>query len=514
MNSLKMVDSLQSEFHSPEELETLYKAECLRISKIVMVLLDQKGSILYANPNFFDQFGISPSDLVNTKFSDFFTADPDFESDFMSGIQSLQSQERISFEISIQKATQNFSAKISSLKDKKNVFSCLIEAHVQINNRIDDKIPTQAYLEKILENTHAVLWLKALPSLEMLYVSDNFHKLYGFSKEAFFKDHSLFYNCLHPDDREKLALKPSYQPSDQFEEVGFRFKKPDGNWHHATTYRFLLFDDKGFPNQIAGVTIDDTKLFNAYKEIQNQKEILNQKNQELFLSYKNFEELTHIAYHDLSLPLRVINAHLQLIEKDYLKNQDDNCKKFLNSIYQSIYRMKDLIDSIARITKSSILDPHQQKIVCVRNVIENTIKPLFLTVINRNLIIKTGTLNFLYLHQSDLITILKNLIENTIKYNKNERPQVYIRSRKIKSGVLYAISDNGIGIPQPQLKTIFSFGERAENAFISEGSGIGLAACHRIMETYEGKIWVRSQLGQGSTFYLYFPIPPHLGSQE
>ena len=73
------------------------------------------------------------------------------------------------------------------------------------------------------------------------------------------------------------------------------------------------------------------------------------------------------------------------------------------------------------------------------------------------------------------------------------------------------IHDQGIGIPEEQLERIFEHFHRLDTRLTREvnGLGLGLAICKRIVELHEGVIWAESEPGQGSTFYVWLPMPPY-----
>ena len=105
-----------------------------------------------------------------------------------------------------------------------------------------------------------------------------------------------------------------------------------------------------------------------------------------------------------------------------------------------------------------------------------------------------------------------NLVNNSIKYigENNVSPQIRIGYREDKNADLFFVRDNGIGINRQFHEKIFMLFQRGAQDPNSEeeGSGIGLAIVKKIIENHNGKIWVESQPGNGSTFYLSFPKSP------
>ncbi len=103
-----------------------------------------------------------------------------------------------------------------------------------------------------------------------------------------------------------------------------------------------------------------------------------------------------------------------------------------------------------------------------------------------------------------MVQFFQNLIGNGIKYNKSERPTVKVSIQESKDELVYVIRDNGIGISAQYKQTVFKIFHRLHGIGEYEGSGIGLAACKRIVELYGGKIWFESD-ETGTTFYFTLP---------
>jgi light-regulated signal transduction histidine kinase (bacteriophytochrome) len=107
--------------------------------------------------------------------------------------------------------------------------------------------------------------------------------------------------------------------------------------------------------------------------------------------------------------------------------------------------------------------------------------------------------------QVRMVQLFQNLIGNAIKYRTEDPPSIQITARRCDEDYLFEIQDNGLGIPPEYAEQVFGVFKRLHgNAY--PGTGIGLAICQRIVETYGGRIWVESVPGSGSKFC--FTLPP------
>ena len=101
--------------------------------------------------------------------------------------------------------------------------------------------------------------------------------------------------------------------------------------------------------------------------------------------------------------------------------------------------------------------------------------------------------------------VLNNIISNSLKYSSSARKLVVSISLEIyDKSVIIAVSDNGIGITDENLKHIFETFYRADQARtrVRDGSGLGLAVCKEIVELHNGHIWATSKEGSGTTIMI------------
>ena len=101
--------------------------------------------------------------------------------------------------------------------------------------------------------------------------------------------------------------------------------------------------------------------------------------------------------------------------------------------------------------------------------------------------------------------MFQNLIENSIKFC-TRKPAIAVSVTPHEQEWLFAIRDNGIGIETEYQGQIFEVFQRLHSVDDYPGSGIGLAICQKIIQRYEGIMWVESEEGKGSTFYFTLPM--------
>ena len=99
--------------------------------------------------------------------------------------------------------------------------------------------------------------------------------------------------------------------------------------------------------------------------------------------------------------------------------------------------------------------------------------------------------------------VITNLFDNAVKYTDSGKITIGLTGDD-KISQIY-ISDTGAGIPAEDIPHLFQKFYRVDNSRTVGGTGLGLFICRKIVELYNGRIWVESEFGKGSTFYINLP---------
>jgi len=282
-------------------------------------------------------------------------------------------------------------------------------------------------------------------------------------------------------------------------------------------------DKKTFPAYIAltdlepsvqgiGIVITDLTDKKKHEEalIQHQKQ-LEEKINELNRINSNLEEFIHVISHDLKEPLRKIVMYNNKIDPSYLTTADSKSMSVMKS---SVLRLNSLVDDLVKYSSHTAQEERTE--INLSEIISEVKEDLEIIISDKKTTIEVGKLPLIKASRVQMRQLFSNLISNAVKYSKtdiapiikifqvdNFKSEISNQSTKF---VNIQIKDNGIGMEKNHLNKIFTIFQRLHTKTEYSGNGIGLAICKKIMENHSGNITVESELNEGSTFNLFFPI--------
>lgn len=241
----------------------------------------------------------------------------------------------------------------------------------------------------------------------------------------------------------------------------------------------------------------------AQKQIEQE---LAQQAQALSRSNADLEEFAYVVSHDLQEPLRAMTAFSQLLEQRYGVQLDASAKRYISHIVDGGIRMKAMIDGILELSRINHKKSPNSSPTDFEKALEIALENLNLICLETQAVVTHSALPTLYVDKNHIVQLLQNLIGNAIKFRSSEQPYINITAALQTDKWLFSVQDNGIGIPQNQQKRIFKLFQRLHNQQEQKGYGIGLAICKKIVEHYQGDIWLESSPGKGSVFYFTIAV--------
>ena len=221
-------------------------------------------------------------------------------------------------------------------------------------------------------------------------------------------------------------------------------------------------------------------------------------------SNAELEQFAYVTSHDLREPLRMISSFLQLLERRYKDQLDQDANEFIGYAVDGAKRLDAMINDILIYSRVANKEKKFTHVHCDK-VLDEAYLNLKTSIEETNAEIFNDPLPTIMIDEHLMIQLFQNLIGNAIKYRSENKPKIYISSYKEDKQWLFSVKDNGIGISQEYLDKIFTIFQRLHTNEEYDGTGIGLAIAQKIVHQHGGDIWAESELGEGSTFYFTIP---------
>jgi signal transduction histidine kinase/GGDEF domain-containing protein len=241
---------------------------------------------------------------------------------------------------------------------------------------------------------------------------------------------------------------------------------------------------------------------------------LEKANQELKRIDTIKSEFVSVASHELRTPLAAIKNAIQIMLSGKAGEINENQKKFLSMAERNINRLTNILNdllNLSRIESGKIIINFEE--LAPKALIEFILSSLKPQADNKSLKLRMDfpdELPTAYGDREKIEQILTNLVGNAIKFTP-EGGEITVSAKPLDSDrkmVAFSVRDTGIGIPEEELEKIFDKFHQVEDSLhrSTGGTGLGLAITRGLIEAHQGKIWVESELGKGSTFTFTLPI--------
>lgn len=277
-------------------------------------------------------------------------------------------------------------------------------------------------------------------------------------------------------------------------ELELELRRPDGSVAWIWAKGEPILDDKNQVRGLRGVTQDITEKKEKEKELVLQNDALKKANTEL-------DNFVYSVSHDLRAP---ITSSLGLTELCLMLEPELELKELLNKQFASLNKLDQFIKDILNYSRNSRLEV-QKKPVAFKGFIEEIISQHNALKSTVNVRISVEEQAPLVTDETRLTMIFNNLISNAFKFSASykENSFIEIKAEIMSEKVILKVSDNGIGIKQEYLSSIFDMFFRATDS--NYGSGLGLYITKEAIQKMGGEIMVQSTYGEGTSFSIILP---------
>ncbi len=362
---------------------------------------------------------------------------------------------------------------------------------------------SEAQFRQVVENIHEVFWIADAQKGSVQYVSPTYEKIWGRSCQSAYSGSHIGLDAVYPDDSARIRqAKQNKQAAGTYDEE-FRIVRPDGSlrWIH----------ERAFP--VRNAAGDLLRVIGVAEDITERKQL-----EEQFRQAQKMEAIGTLAggiAHDFNNILTAIIGYTELADMTVADNP--KVHGFLGGVLQAARRATGLIRQILTFSRQQA---EERRPIKLMPIVEESLKLLRATIpstieFDTSLAANAPTIlaDATQIHQ-----ILMNLGTNAWYAMRSRTGRLRVKLERwivdeeqavaqpqLKSGAYARVSvgDTGCGMDQATLRRVFEpfFTTKPSG----EGTGLGLAVVHGIMDSHDGAITVSSQPGNGTTFYLYFP---------
>ncbi len=392
-----------------------------------------------------------------------------------------------------------------------------LEALLVVTNNLGAAIARQQQEEKLVHTAvnlakaqaigHMGNWEWNIQTQEITW-SDEHYQLFGLSPQSITPTRDLFRAAIHPEDK-VVAEKAIRQALEGIPyNMEYRIFLPDGRIRHMHSWAELIHNENGQPIRLSGVIQDITTRKEAEASLEAYAEQLALARDQALEASQYKSLLLSKVSHELRTPLGGILGYAELLHDDLYENIAEEQLAFIKRIIQNGQHLDGLIDDLldqAQIEQGTIkLESFPTSIPQLCHFLQDLLAPLATQKgLTLSITASPALPEYATVDEKRLRQIVINLVNNAIKFTETGGVTVYFSPLENEHWQI-KVSDTGLGIaPEAQQKIFDSFWQANRMA---KGYGLGLSIVYQLVKLMHGRVWVESEIGQGSTFNVLLPL--------
>src|SRR5688572_3113693 len=381
----------------------------------------------------------------------------------------------------------------------------MIGSHTDLTERKrleDERQEAQHFLNSIIENIPLMLFVKDAKELRFARFNRAGQDLTGLKEDEILgKNDYDFFPKEQADDFirvDRQVLETGQLLEIEEEKINTRYK----GTRILCTKKIPIFGQNGKPLYLLGLSEDITEKKKAEAQIHELNKKLAVQVVQLEKTNQELKDVTHIISHDLKAPLRGIEMLGEWLLDDCASELNEGCRNNITTMNQRVKRMHNLIEGILRYAHIGRSAGEPETIDL--NVLVTETIDLLATPENIEIKIESQ-LPVITAEKAPIQQLFQNLISNAVKYIDKPEGKVNVGVTREGNFWQFYVADNGPGIEEEYFQRIFQLFQTLQSRDEYESTGIGLTIVKKIVENFGGKVWVKSELGLGTTFFFTLP---------
>lgn len=248
----------------------------------------------------------------------------------------------------------------------------------------------------------------------------------------------------------------------------------------------------------------------AARELAAINEKVNKQNKELQELNETKDKFFSIISHDLKGPLNSLTSFSSLLMNHTDSMSKEEIQMLAKDLDGSLKNLFALLENLLEWARSQTGNIELKPVrLALSEIVDSTFKVLEKSAGNKEIKLKNliQDSSFAYADKNAISTVIRNLVSNAVKFTP-QGGQIEVSCTEWQDSVEISIKDNGVGMPADVVEKLFKIGQKhsTKGTANEKGTGLGLILCKEFVEKNGGKIWVKSELNQGSEFIFTLPL--------
>jgi len=512
---------------SVEQLETITKNLPLGVYRTTTDLV---GKIIYLNPAFPKLFGYESTEEMERVKPLVYYYEPELRNDFLKILSKEGSLKNVEYRMFKKNGDIIWvSDSCFAVKDENGKIEYIDGILEDITSRkeLEEELRnSEKRYRLIAENVSDVIWILDM-ELRYTYISPSVKELQGYTseeligksiKESLTESSLEIVNKIFNERIRSFNKEPDEIQSRPITlEVDMNHK--NGSIIGTEVKAVVIKDKKNKPIGLQGVTRDITARKRAEEALADQLKLLDEKvkertrelaktNEELLRSNRIKSEFLANISHELRSPLTSILGYAEMLQGiDAFNEESANYLGIIGAQGNQLLRLVDSLLDIAKYESGTL--KLSLSLLNVNDIIKQVEGHMLFKLKKANLTIETKLDSSIFeinLDSQKVYQIIRNLVDNAIKFSPEHR-SIIIESRLTESEIQVKVKDQGIGISDRHLSSIFDPFYQIDSSSTRsyEGAGLGLHLVKNFVNMHHGRVWVESEQNKGTTFTVCFP---------
>jgi signal transduction histidine kinase len=270
----------------------------------------------------------------------------------------------------------------------------------------------------------------------------------------------------------------------------------------------VRFRDGDAPDQLARLNreVEAATLRELQVRLRATLGELEDANRQLSSRNSELERYASAVAHDLRTPVYIVRGYAELLAAGEVGEVDDEARRALGEVLRGVDRMSAVIDGLLTVARLQVTTPGEP--ADSGDALRVVLQERQDDIVRAKARVEVGPMEPAWAEPVHLVQVLSNLVGNSLKFRSAERdPTVWVSSRRLPSATEFVVEDDGLGVPPADRERIFDLFDRGGAPPDRPGTGIGLATCRKIVESYGGHIRCEASDHGGARFVFTIADP-------